>query len=243
MRHIAAAGLVTALAAGGGLAPASAQVCAARSGPRVVQVVELYTSEGCDSCPGADRWASGLKGRPGVLVAGFHVDYWDRLGWKDRFASPRFTQRQGQTQAHSGARFSYTPQVLVDGRDWRSWPALPEAEQRAPLVQLALQRMGETVQVRVSPQPGAPRKLGLWWAAVEDQHVSAVKAGENAGVTLRHDHVVRQYAAPAPVDGDQASSLTIQSPAAGEGGRPLRLIVVATDAANGKTVQAVELGC
>ena len=78
--------------------------CSARSGPSVAPVVELYTSEGCSSCPPADVWLSRLKADPGVVALAFHVDYWDRLGWKDRFASPVYTQRQAQSQRSSGAR-------------------------------------------------------------------------------------------------------------------------------------------
>ena len=74
-------------------------------------MVELYTSEGCSSCPPADRWLSALKDGPPVVALAFHVDYWDRLGWKDRNASPAYTRRQAAQQRFNGARFSYTPQV------------------------------------------------------------------------------------------------------------------------------------
>src|SRR6476659_2802738 len=97
--------------------------CTAASTRQVAPVVELYTSEGCNSCPPADRWLSKLKADPAVVALAFHVDYWDRLGWKDRFASAAFTQRQAAQQATNGARFSYTPQVVVDGRDRTDWSA------------------------------------------------------------------------------------------------------------------------
>src|SRR5436190_11160269 len=96
--------------------------CTAASTRSVAPVVELYTSEGCNSCPPADRWLSRLKADPNVVALAFHVDYWDRLGWKDRFASAAFTARQAAQQASNGARFSYTPQVVVDGRDRTDWP-------------------------------------------------------------------------------------------------------------------------
>ena len=98
---------------------------ARRAAPRPSPpVVELYTSEGCNSCPPADRWLSKLKADPGVVALAFHVDYWDRLGWKDRFASAAFTARQAEQQASNGARFSYTPQVVVDGQDRKDWPGI-----------------------------------------------------------------------------------------------------------------------
>ena len=105
---------------GQGMARAG-EACTATSPRTTAPVVELYTSEGCNSCPPADRWLSKLKADPTVVALAFHVDYWDRLGWKDRFASAAFTQRQAAQQATNGARFSYTPQVVVDGRDRTDW--------------------------------------------------------------------------------------------------------------------------
>jgi hypothetical protein len=203
-------------------------------------VVELYTSEGCNSCPPADRWLSTLKDKPGVLAAAFHVDYWDRLGWKDRFASPRYSERQAQLQAATGARFSYTPQVLVNGADWRRWPELPGGASSSPL-RLALQRDGDQVDIKVVPTNDAGRRWSLWWAALEDGHDSDVKAGENSGVRLHHDHVVRNYGSIAPWSGPLVQRIAVH--ARGEGGRPLRVIVVVTDTASGATVQAVQLRC
>lgn len=214
--------------------------CRARSGATTPHVVELYTSEGCDSCPPADRWLSSLIDRSDLIAAAFHVDYWDRLGWRDRFASARFTARQAQAQAHSGVRFSYTPQVLVDGRDWRRWPDLPVAT-RPAAVNLWLQRSGTQLSWRVEPLPGAPKTLALWWAVLEDGHRSHVQAGENAGVTLRHDHVVRHYDQVAPWSG--AADRTFDLPPRAEGGRPLRVVAVVTDARTGVPVQAVQLRC
>jgi hypothetical protein len=219
---------------------AQAQACKAESGVQAPVVVELYTSEGCNSCPPADRWLSTLKDRPGVLAAAFHVDYWDRLGWKDRFASARYTERQAQLQAAAGARYSYTPQVIVNGADWRRWPELPAASAAAP-VRLALQRDGAQVDVQVQPLRDAGKRWSLWWAALEDGHVSNVRAGENSGVQLRHDHVVRAYGRIEPWSGPLAQRITV--PSRGEGGRALRLLTVVTDAQTGATVQALQLHC
>ena len=224
----------------GAVAAAQAQACAAESEARVPVVVELYTSEGCNSCPPADRWLSTLKDKPGVLAAAFHVDYWDRLGWKDRFASPLYSERQAQLQAAAGARFSYTPQVLVNGADWRRWPELPAGASSAPL-HLMLQRDGDRVDIKVVPTNDAGRRWSLWWAALEDGHDSDVKAGENSGVRLHHDHVVRHYGSIAPWSGPLVQRVAV--PAQGEGGRALRVIMVVTDAASGAIAQAVQLRC
>src|SRR5215831_3525970 len=92
---------------------AEAAACSARAAAPAI-VVELFTSEGCNSCPPADRWLAGLPaqidGRPLVPLA-FHVDYWDSLGWRDRFADPRFDVRQDEAVRRNGGRTAYTPQV------------------------------------------------------------------------------------------------------------------------------------
>jgi len=219
---------------------AHAQTCRAESGAQVPVVVELYTSEGCSSCPPADRWLSTLKDRPGVLAAAFHVDYWDRLGWKDRFGAARHTERQAQQQAAAGARYSYTPQVVVNGRDWRRWPDLPTPASYAP-ARLSMQRVGEQVELQVQPLHDTRARWALWWAVLEDGHASDVKAGENHGVTLRHDHVVRLDGRAAPFTGEWVRRIDV--PSRGEGGRVPRVIAVLTDAASGATVQALQLRC
>ncbi|HEV8312224.1 MAG TPA: DUF1223 domain-containing protein [Burkholderiaceae bacterium] len=217
----------------------AADRCETKSTANVPLVVELYTSEGCNSCPPADRWLSGLKGRNDVVALAFHVDYWDRLGWVDRFADAAYTRRQAEQQRLSGGGFVYTPQVLVDGRDWRRWPTLPEAS-RASVVELQLAREGDRVRAQVTPLPGAPKQLAAYWVATEDGHVSQVKAGENAGVSLRHDAVVRNYQPVSAFSG--ARELSFASPAVGEGQRPRRVALVVTDA-RGMPLQAVALSC
>ncbi len=171
--------------------------CSAHSTASVAPVVELYTSEGCNSCPPADRWLSTLKAEPGVVALAFHVDYWDRLGWKDRFASPEFTRRQAEQQRTSGTRFSYTPQVIVDGADRRDWPGLGRAiattTTRAAPVDVQLSGDGNRFTATVAASAAAPARVTAYWAVTEQGHITAVKAGENDGVTLNHDFVVREY--------------------------------------------------
>lgn len=217
--------------------------CEAISGPQQALLVELFTSEGCSSCPPADRWLSSLKGRPGVLAAAFHVQYWDHLGWRDRFASAAATERQAQQQPRSGARYRYTPQVLVNGRDWRRWPELPAGTVPAP-VQLRLQRdAADRVDVLVTPLAQAPATLAAWWAVLEDGHASRVKAGENSGATLQHDHVVRAYAQRPAWSTAAPQRWTLEAPRRGEAGRLARLLLVVTDGRSGAPLQAVQLDC
>ncbi len=241
---------LSAMLVSGQASAATPAACEARSAPRQTPLVELYTSEGCSSCPPADRWLSTLpsaaspaQGQPAVLAAAFHVSYWDRLGWPDRFASADFTARQAELMRASGARYVYTPQVLVNGRDWRGWPTLPLAADAPARASIWLQRRGAQVQVRVAPGPGAPAQLGLWWALLEDGHRSAVSAGENRGEHLRHDHVVRRYGRfDAWAAADRQLPPLLVDPN-GEGGRMARLLVVVTDAATGAPLQAAQLAC
>ena len=130
----------------------AAEQCSARSGPAVVPVVELYTAEGCSSCPPADQWLSHLQADPSIIALAFHVDYWDRDGWKDGFAKHAFTERQTVLQKSDGARFIYTPQVLVDGLDRPEWSvsAAPAMESRAAPVTIELSRHGSHVDATVS---------------------------------------------------------------------------------------------
>ena len=225
----------------------AAEACSARSAATMPPVVELYTSEGCNSCPPADRWLSKLKAEPGVVALAFHVDYWDRLGWKDRFASAAFTARQAEQQASNGARFSYTPQVVVDGQDRKDWPgiAVPLGKRPPAPVEVALTREGERVSATVAAGAGSPKRLAAYWAVTEQGHVSAVRAGENEGATLKHDYVVRAYrpvAAWATSAGAPAS-FAYDLPTAADPAHPRAVNLVVVNAETGRPVQAVKLGC
>ncbi len=227
------------------IATAAPAACQAQSTAVAPTIVELYTSEGCSSCPPADKWLSTLKGRPDVLALAFHVTYWDRLGWPDRFATPEATARQQEMARLAGSSQVYTPQVRVAGRDWQSWPKLP-APAADSGISVALQREGETVTAQIAAVPStAPGSAALrsgYWAVLEDGHQSAVKAGENAGETLRHDAVVRLYKPVAnwTASAGQRLQLTVSR---GDPAFPRRVVFVVTDAASANPLQAVALGC
>ena len=223
------------------LAPiaAVAQTCEVRSAAQPPAIVELYTSEGCSSCPPADRWLTGLKGRNDLIALAFHVNYWDRLGWPDRFATAAITERQHQLAQTSGSSYVYTPQVVMNGRDLRNWSSASIARPPASKVALSMKREGNTVTASVGA--GGERMAG-YWAVLEDGHSTRVKAGENSGETLKHDHVVTLYK---PVDAwagkdDKQWSLALPQPNAGA---TRRVVFVVTDAASQRPVQAVSLGC
>jgi hypothetical protein len=191
--------------------PAGAAVaveCVARSGVARAQLVELYTSEGCSSCPPADRWLSDLPDSAGLARLAFHVDYWDDLGWPDRHADPRYTRRQSIQAARDGHSTIYTPEVVVDGREWRRWPTgLPaRAEGPAPFALELSIRGDASLELGLKRAAAAPGlDAEVYFALTEDGLYSAVRAGENRGKRLQHDHVVRAYAGPLPLDGASAA--------------------------------------
>jgi hypothetical protein len=224
------------------LAAHGANSCQATSPAVPPTVVELYTSEGCSSCPPADRWLSTLKGRSDVLPLAFHVNYWDRLGWVDRYASPEATSRQYELARLAGQSGVYTPQVIAAGKDWRVWPKLPAAKASAAPA-LKLEREGDRVQLTIAATSNATSpKLAGYWAVTEDGHQSRVAAGENAGETLRHDHVVRLYK-PLPAFAAAQGQRAELAITRGVPEHPRRVVFVLTDATTQRPLQAVALGC
>jgi hypothetical protein len=243
--HLPLVALSGALLSTTALAQAPA-ACSARSGATIAPVVELYTSEGCSSCPPADRWLSSLKSDPATLAFAFHVDYWDYIGWKDRFAHPVHGARQGQQQAVNGARVRYTPQVVLNGADRPNWPALRtplSAPSGAATVALALARDGDAVKATVTPLAGAPARLAAWWAVTEHGHVSRVRAGENDGETLHHDYVVREFRPVAAWASAPATELRYTPAAAADPAHPRQVSLVVVDATSGRPLQALRLDC
>ena len=229
-------------------AHAQTMACQAQTGSTRATVVELFTSEGCNSCPPADSWLSSLKDAPHVVALAFHVDYWDYIGWKDMFANPAHTQRQRQWQARTGSRAIYTPQVLVNGEAWRRWPGGLNASNKAhPLAPaLAMRQAGPQVQAQLSPSAEAKQTGALlqgYWAVLEDGHRSIIKAGENDGKTLLHDHVVVHYLPLAawPAGTAQAFSLNVPPPRKGAQGQRVALVI--EDVQRGEPIQALVLAC
>lgn len=232
--------------------------CSATSGATITPVLELYTSEGCSSCPPADKWASTFKDKSkdgAVVVQAFHVGYWDYIGWVDRFAAPAYTHRQRDIGMREGLRNIYTPQAVLNGKDWPRWSAgspmgvTQAAAQAVAPTRITLQQL-TTDQFEASVTPvavaGAATTAASWsayWTVTEHGHNSTVKAGENAGEFLKHDFVVRQYT-PA---GEYKSSNTAQKlifrsipPAPGH---PRQVNLVVFDTRTGATLQALSLQC
>src|SRR5689334_18662425 len=127
--------LILSALATAGAAHAAAPACSAYTGPHTTALVELYTSEGCDSCPPADHWLSSLFSqgfRPDQVVPlALHVDYWDYIGWKDPFGRAEFSVRQRKLAAMRRPVVVYTPQVVLQGQDFRRWASGDFAERVA----------------------------------------------------------------------------------------------------------------
>ena len=196
--------------------------CSAKSGPGTAALVELYTSEGCDSCPPADAWLRKLPatGAESLVPLSFHVDYWDYIGWKDPFASPAFGARQRELAAITRNRVVYTPQVVLAGRDYRGWGsgvrftadvrAVNAVPARAAIaLELAASQPGGA-ELRASatvPKAEDRTDAALYVAVYENGLSNRVTAGENRGATLQHDFVVREWWGPIALDRAGAAEL------------------------------------
>jgi hypothetical protein len=238
------------------VAQAVAAECTAKSGPGTAALVELYTSEGCNSCPPADEWLRKLPGGLGaerVVPLALHVDYWDYIGWKDPFAKALFSKRQREFAPINHRTFVYTPQVLLSGRDYRHWAegtqfvrdvqSLNGRPARAE-VELALRAVeaGKVEVVADARVPGVKDRAdaGLFVAVYESGLVSRVSAGENRGVTLRHDYVAREWIGPIALDGEGRAAVTraISLPA---GARASGAVAFVQNRRSGDVLQALAL--
>ena len=170
-------------------------------------LIELFTSEGCSSCPPADALLAELAARPEMLALSLHVDYWDRLGWKDPFSSPAATQRQQRYADLLGLATVYTPQIVVDGK----WQAVGSDRVEVEQALGSARRDRRQVPVMLTLDHGnakialGPGGDGVSAAVIligfDHRHVTPVARGENAGRTLAHADVVRSIEEVAKFDG------------------------------------------
>ncbi|HWZ95479.1 MAG TPA: DUF1223 domain-containing protein [Opitutaceae bacterium] len=163
------------------------------SGARRTALVELYTSEGCSSCPPAERWLAGLREEPGLwrdfVPVAFHVNYWDNLGWPDRFASRQFTQRQYALAATWGGGSVYTPCFVCDGAEWHPSSAPGASDKIAGLLAVNYDPASGHCRVRFLRTEKSPGSYDAHVALLGGGLASNVTAGENEGVTLQHEFV------------------------------------------------------
>jgi len=199
-------------------------------------VVELFTSQGCSSCPPADRVLGDLANQPGVLALAFHVDYWDRLGWKDPYSSAEWTKRQrayGETL--TGSRYAgriYTPQLVIEGRSDAVGSDVAAIRRgmekaRAGAVDVGAELRREAGGVKVSARAAGAQSAQVLLMVVDPPRVTQVPRGENAGAALREARIVRRLDVLRPYSG-AALDLTVADPRS-EPGQTLALLVQKPD--------------
>ena len=182
--------------AGVALSPGSARAGTVKTGPHL-KVIELFTSEGCWSCPPAERKLREVADDPGILALAYHVDYWDYIGWVDPYADPQFTQRQRLYARYLRSRTVYTPQMVFQGAFHApgSRPGEMNREldriDRLERITVGLDRAeDEVVEVSLPLHKGAPDST-VHLVTYDRERTTDVLRGENAGKTLTHRNVVR----------------------------------------------------
>ena len=211
-------------------------------------VVELYTSEGCSSCPPADRWLKELVStqddRLNLLALAFHVDYWNYLGWKDRFSDASYTSRQRLLGANNQQRTIYTPEFFVDGMETRGASKLlgriQQANQQTAALELELKVSRDGNQLNLQLHSPCNRStIGAVhhrYFVYENALATQVEAGENRGEYLKHEQVVRYMSKARPLNQDNRYQINIDpdwNPA------NIGVAVVATSPGNQHYLQAV----
>lgn len=251
-RHLAGLGVVALLLPA---LPAIAG-CSAHSGATTHAAITLFTSEGCDSCPPADFWLSHWRSaaRKDVVPMAFHVDYWDRLGWRDPYGSAAFSRRQRELATAAGQRMVYTPQVLLQGRDFRDWR--DEAAVQRRLSEILQSPAQADIRLHIDPvearqwrvnarfQQRSGGRAVAYVALLQHRLTSNVGSGENRGKQLTHDYVVRQWWGPLELPDNRLSwSQTVEvADQALRGGMSLGAWV--ENPATGEVLQALALaGC
>jgi hypothetical protein len=215
MRHFVSAACTIWLAA----APAMAED---------VVVIELYTSQGCSSCPPADDFVAMLAADPRLLPLALHVDYWDYIGWADRFAAPQFTDRQRDYARAIGSRTIYTPQLIIGGQDRVEGFAPEETaahlERHLALsrdVELSTERKGDTLVIKAWSD--APLDAPVWVQLVRylPEETVTIERGENAGKTITYRNIVTSWEALGAWSGQEPMEIEVPY----TGGQPGAVIV------------------
>ncbi len=218
IRHLVA-GAAIGLA---GLVPA---VAVAQSSP---VVVELFTSQGCSSCPPADDYMARLADRDDVIALALHVDYWDYLGWADSFGQPAFTLRQKNYARANGDRSIYTPQLIVDGmervqgvRPMLMADLVRAHRDRPRNVRIGLDRTEGHLTIRLSAEPPLDRAAVVQLVRYLPRAQVTIERGENAGRSVTYHNIVTLWDTLAQWDGQAALTLTTEAP----GAEPVVVIV------------------
>lgn len=232
---------------------AIAAQCSAKSGAQTVPLLELYTSEGCSSCPPADKWMSNLKlTNDKVVPLAFHVDYWDYIGWKDKFSKAEYSDRQRKIAAFGGAGFVYTPQFVLNGRDFRGSDGsrlnqgIENSLKLASRANLTLDAANQTngeILIKATAQAVKSNDIknsDIFIAIYENKLVSQVSAGENSGRELKHDYVVRDFLGAYQLSNKNEFSKNITLKPEWKG-RNAGAVIFVQDSRNGEILQSLQL--
>ena len=226
----------------------------ATSHATVSPLIELYTSEGCSSCPPADAWLRQLGASLGrdfhAVPLAFHVDYWNSLGWPDPYSQKAFTARQREVAANNRMRTIYTPQFAVDGRDTHGGAnitrAIREANARPAQATIALHIRHDTngdtgnLMARIEVESRAHGSSAQAYFVIYESGITRqIGRGENRGKTLRHDFVVRHFSSPVAIHrGTNHADITLDLPADWQRAN-LGMAVLVLDRDSGQTVQSL----
>ncbi|MBV1920286.1 MAG: DUF1223 domain-containing protein [Pseudomonadales bacterium] len=176
---------------------ASAAPLLLESGERPAIVLELYTSQGCSSCPPAERWLSSFVDEPSlwkdIIPINFHVDYWDYLGWKDPFARPGFSKRQRNYKQLGHTRNVATPGFVVNGKGWNGWFRQKAVPHESDIVNVNLKAVVDSDKVSITFDAVDKRRVRVHVAVLGFGIKTPIKHGENRGLALVHDFVVVGY--------------------------------------------------
>jgi hypothetical protein len=233
--------------------PAIAAECSAQSGAATVPLLELFTSEGCSSCPPADKWLSDLKpDTKKIIPLAFHVDYWDYIGWKDKFSKAEYSNRQRKTAAFAGVGFVYTPQFVLSGRDFKGVDisrlnqAVSASQKLASRANLSLNAISQTngeITLKATAQAVNPNDINnadIFIAIYENKLVSQVNAGENNGRVLKHDYVVRDFFGAYQLSNKNEFSKNLTLKPEWKG-RQVGAVIFVQDSKNGEILQSLVL--
>ena len=186
---------------------------AGRAQPAPV-VVELFTSQGCSSCPPADALLTQLAGQPGVIALALHVDYWDYLGWQDSFANPAFSARQKAYARARGSRSIFTPQMMVQGYDsvighdaMRIRDKIAQHQATPPAASLGLRREGGVLWISIAPGDTPVEPAEVHVVRFIPSHEVSIEGGENAGQHITYSNIVSSWETVATWDGASAAEL------------------------------------
>ena len=175
-------------------------------------IVELFTSQGCSSCPPADAYLQTMINKPGVIPLSYHVDYWDYLGWRDTLGDPDYSQRQSDYANTRGDKSVYTPQMVVNGRDHyvgsnRSTVSdgisVARAKAGADWVDISMSENKTDVMIEIAAADSA-QEATLWLMAYTPSVSVEIKKGENAGNSVTYNNVVRKMVPAGMWHGEKA---------------------------------------